>query len=145
MSDNLLSMARGDPSEFILLAISLSLKETWGSTANVALYRSGKELGKSLGIRFEKTLSLEEAVKELERILGNAWKGRLEGDKLVFDKCILRDLYRRGGVELDEPLPTCYFHIGFCAGVLERILGRKVNLKAMSRGPLSCVEQIIME
>lgn len=68
MSDNdLLSIARENPNEFILLAISLSLRETWGSVANIALYRSGKELGKSLEIRFKKTQSLEEAIKELEK------------------------------------------------------------------------------
>jgi hypothetical protein len=42
-------------------------------------------------------------------------------------------------------LPTCYFHVGFFAGLLERILGKKVNLKILSKGPLSCVEQVIIE
>lgn len=72
-------------------------------------------------------------------------KADWRGDKLVFDRCVLRDLYKRGRVELGEPLPTCYFHIGFCARILEKMLGKKVNLKAISKGPLSCVEQIIIE
>ncbi len=143
--DNLTLIAKENPSEFVLLAVSLSLKNTWGPAANVTLYSSGKELGKSLKLNIEKCSSLEEALKEIERTLGNAWKGRLDGDKLIFEECVLRDLYRRGGAKLSEPLPTCYFHMGFCAGILERIMRKKVNMKVLSKGPLSCVEQIIIE
>ncbi len=143
--NSLTSIARENPNEFILLAVALSLKNTWGPTANVALYSSGKELGKSLKLSFEKVDNLEEAFKEVEKALDNAWKGRLEGDKLIFEKCSLRELYKKGGVETNDPLPICYFHMGFFAGLLERILGKKVNLKLLSRGPLSCVEQVIIE
>jgi len=146
MSENsLASMAKENPLEFVLLAVSLSLKNTWGPAANVALYSSGKELGRSLKLDIESCESLEDAKKEIENALGNAWKGQLEGDKLIFKECVLRNLYKRGGLEVNESLPTCYFHVGFCAGLLERILGKKVNLKILSKGPLSCVEQVIIE
>ena len=143
--NSLTSIAKENPSEFVLLAVSLSLKNTWGPTANVALYSSGKELGKSLNLDIRNVGSLEEAFSEIEKALNNAWKGRLDGDKLIFEECVLRELYRRGGIQSSEPLPTCYFHMGFCAGMLEKILGKKVNLKVLSKGPLSCVEQIIIE
>ncbi len=146
MSENdFASMVKENPIEFVLLAISLSLKNSWGPAANVALYSSGKELGKSLKLNIESCENLGDAIDEIEKALGNAWKSRLEDDKLIFEECILRSLYKRGGIEDNEPLPTCYFHVGFCAGLLEKILGKKVNLKILSKGPLSCVEQVIIE
>ncbi len=144
-SDNLASVASEDLGNFFLLALSISLKENWGPAANVALYSSGKELGKSFGSKFRGAGSLEEAIESAKRALGGAWNVKLDGNRLISDKCFLKELYERGGFSPKEPLPTCYFLLGFCAGILEEALGKKVNMRVDSYGASSCIELVIME
>lgn len=149
VGDNrVLSLARDDPIAFIVAYASEALRKEWDGAINTVMYMAGKSSGKEAAKSLGSASTLEEAVKRVNDAFGGHWRIDLvekEGSRYaVFSECMLRGMYRSAGLDDVHPLPFCFFHAGFIAGILEEMLGRRVDLKPISRGAERCLEQIII-
>ncbi len=141
-------LSREDPLAFITAFVSDALRKEWGVAINTIMYISGKDAARKLSPP-GRAGSLEEAIGMLNEMLGGHWGVRVaeKGGKryAIFTECMLRKIYIKAGLRDGKPLPFCYFHAGFVAGMLEGILGRQVDLKPVSRGAESCLEELLLE
>jgi len=141
-------LARDKPLAFIVAYTSDALRREWDGAINTVMYMAGKSSGEKAAKSLGKVESLEEAVEAVNKVLGGHWRMEVvekEGKHYaLFSDCLLRQMYRDAGIKDVHPLPFCYFHAGFIAGILEEILGRRVDLKPLSRGPERCFENLLL-
>jgi len=140
-------LAKEEPLAFMVAFVSEALRREWGDAINTVMYISGKDAAREIHVS-ESSESLEGAVEKLNSLLGGHWRMEVEEREgkryAVFKQCRLRELYRKAGIGDGKPLPFCFFHAGFIAGILERTLGRRVDLKPISRGDDACIEELIL-
>ena len=115
----------------MLHGVSRALYLTLGSNPAMS-YRAGKSYGRRVGalIMAEgyEAGSLEEAVELMNTGLKGMLSARLEGDKLVLEWNMFDDIVRKEGLEHPEFID--FLLRGFIAGVLEVLLGRRVDLRS---------------
>ncbi|BES81605.1 hypothetical protein [Pyrodictium abyssi] len=115
----------------ILRGLSRALYLTLGSNPAMS-YRAGKSYGRHLGAMIlaegYEASSLEEAVEILNEGLQGMVKTRLEGDKLFLEWSWFHDIVEKEGIEHPEFIHRLVQ--GFIAGILEMLLGRRIELRS---------------
>ena len=127
----------------ILHGLSSALYLTLGSNPAIS-YRAGKSYGRRLGAMIlaegYEAQNLEEAVEILNEGLRGMVKTRLEGDKLVLEWSWFHDIAEREGLQHPEFIHRIVQ--GFIAGVLEMLVGRRIELRSTQEHNVYVVMQL---
>jgi predicted hydrocarbon binding protein len=133
--------------------------EVTGSSAPQLMYFAGKDLGIRESARYDGTDDLEQALRWIFPQSENTWKINLWKNKedddfwvyeveemfvrLLFEECPVREACRISGAKLGGV--ACQAVHGYTAGMLERIFGRRVNLKTEHAGETACLVMLVTD
>ncbi len=105
-----------------------------GATAPVGRI-AGREMARKIPVHLDKP-TLAEVVSELATRMTGGFDFRLvksdEGQDLVFDRCLLRELCTARGLPLGGP--TCSLFHSYLDGQIDELLARPVKSEVVARG-----------
>jgi len=140
----------------LLTTINNGIMELLGPASKGLIFGTGVEEGKRIAIDFQKTDTIQSAIKTLNEAFEGVWSIELhekEGESHFFiDKMgqpsfnvLVRDCPIRAAVKaknLEQCGPICYLTNGYLCGMLGEILGEKVGMDIEYAGPFACKKRI---
>ena len=143
----------------ILASLSHASESLIGKAANALMYQTGKDLGKIEGEKLDKTKDLDKALKMLMDAEEGVWNIELWKDKgeadyifgdeevkkayLIFRECPIREVCMTHGIEQDGVI--CRITHGLFAGMIGKVLDKKVDLHVEHPGPNACKKIVTMK
>ncbi|MBN2025367.1 MAG: hypothetical protein JW854_01200 [Actinobacteria bacterium] len=137
--------------------MNLAGHEVTGRSAPQLMYFAGKDLGLKEATAYDNTDDIERALKSVfagreEVWKVSLWKNKEDDDfwvyevetmfiRLLFERCPVRDACLAAGVRMGGV--ACQTVHGYAAGMLEKIFGRKVDLRTEHMGPGSCLVMLV--
>ncbi|MHA1135947.1 MAG: hypothetical protein ACTSSE_05615 [Candidatus Thorarchaeota archaeon] len=140
----------------LLTTINKGILDLLGPASKGLIFGTGVEEGRRIANDFEKTDTIQRAIKTLNEAYEGVWKLEIhakEGESHFFiDKLgqpsfnvIVRECPIRAAVKyknLEQGGPMCYLTNGYLCGMLGEILDEKVGMEILHAGPLACKKRI---
>ena len=143
----------------ILASLSHASESLIGKAANTLMYQTGKDIGKIEGEKLDKTKDLDKALKMLMDAEEGVWHIELWKDKgeadyifgddqvkkayLIFRECPIREVCMTHGIEQNGVI--CRITHGLFAGMIGKVLDKKVDLMVEHTGPNACKKIVSMK